>query len=175
MVSSLSLPTAPALIPRPRLAARAAHAGAAPDPRHELAFTPLSEASLAFFEARKIGPATLQRNRVLDSSPYRGSLGRCQLGIAFPYLRRGEVVGVKYRSPLEKTFWRTKGGESILYGLDDVTGAPEVILVEGEMDKLAMEEAGLAHCASVPAGAPDAVSKGGLPPPATDRACVSSV
>lgn len=33
-------------------------------------------------------------------------------------------------------------GPQVFYGLDDIVGAPEVIIVEGEMDKLALEEAG---------------------------------
>ena len=30
----------------------------------------------------------------------------------------------------------------MLYGLDDVVGQADIIIVEGEMDKLALEEAG---------------------------------
>nr|GMD94773.1 twinkle homolog protein, chloroplastic/mitochondrial [Ipomoea batatas] len=54
--------------------------------------------------------------------------------------------------------------EKILYGLDDITGASDIIIVEGEMDKLAMEEAGFRNCVSVPDGAPASVSKKDLPP-----------
>ncbi|KAL2473890.1 Twinkle-like protein [Forsythia ovata] len=44
--------------------------------------------------------------------------------------------------------------EKILYGLDDINGASDNIIVEGEMDKLAMEEAGFKNCVSVPDGSP---------------------
>jgi twinkle protein len=37
-----------------------------------------------------------------------------------------------------------------LYGLDDIIDSGLVIIVEGEMDKLAMEEAGYTNCVSVP-------------------------
>lgn len=39
-----------------------------------------------------------------------------------------------------------------------------LLQVEGEMDKLAMEEAGFRNCVSVPDGAPASVSKKDLPP-----------
>lgn len=42
----------------------------------------------------------------------------------------------------------------MLYGYDDVVNSPEVIIVEGEMDKLSLEEAGFQNVVSVPDGAP---------------------
>ncbi|KAL2524361.1 Primaseprotein [Abeliophyllum distichum] len=53
--------------------------------------------------------------------------------------------------------------EKILYGLDDIKGASDILIVEGEMDKLAMEEAGFKNCVSVPDGAPRKVSNKELP------------
>ncbi len=66
---------------------------------------------------------------------------------AFPYRRAGETVNVKYRS-LSKRFRQEKQAEKIFYGLDDVANSPEVIIVEGEMDKLALEQAGFRHVVS---------------------------
>jgi hypothetical protein len=43
--------------------------------------------------------------------------------------------------------------------------------VEGEMDKLAMEEAGFRNCVSVPDGAPPSVSPKELPP--NQEVCVN--
>lgn len=63
---------------------------------------------------------------------------------------------------------QTPGTERILYGVDDVKNAAEIIIVEGEMDKLALEEAGLHNVISVPDGAPRAVKEGELPPPEAD-------
>ena len=63
---------------------------------------------------------------------------------AFPYRRGGEIVNVKYRS-LSKRFRQEKQAEKVLYGLDDVVNSPEVIIVEGEMDKLALDQAGIRH------------------------------
>lgn len=53
--------------------------------------------------------------------------------IAFPYLRNGEVVNVKYRT-MDKSFRQVKGAEKILYGLDDIVGQDTIIIVEGEPD-----------------------------------------
>jgi twinkle protein len=53
-----------------------------------------------------------------------------------------------------------QGGEKTLFGLDDIADAEQVIIVEGEMDKLAMEQAGMRNCVSVPDGVPLAPSAG---------------
>ena len=74
-------------------------------------------------------------------------------GTAFPYYRNGELVNVKYRS-LDKEFSQVPKAEKVLFGVDDCKGASEIIIVEGEMDKLALEEAGFRHVVSVPDGAP---------------------
>lgn len=66
---------------------------------------------------------------------------------AFPFRRSGEIVNVKYRS-LSKRFRQEKQAEKILYGLDDVVNSPEIIIVEGEMDKLALDQAGFRHVVS---------------------------
>ena len=63
---------------------------------------------------------------------------------------------------------QVSGAEKVLYGLDDVRGAPEIVIVEGEMDKLALEEAGLRNVLSVPDGAPREVRAGDVPPPDAD-------
>ena len=60
------------------------------------------------------------------------------------------------------------GAEKILYGLDDIVGQSEVIIVEGEMDKLAMMEAGIKNVVSVPDGAPSRVKEGDIPPQEQD-------
>ena len=58
----------------------------------------------------------------------------------------------KYRDG-DKNFKLVKDAERIMYGLDDIMGCDEVIIVEGEMDKLSFYEAGFKNCVSVPNGA----------------------
>jgi twinkle protein len=63
---------------------------------------------------------------------------------------------------------QSKGTEKILYGLDDVTESDEIIFVEGEMDKLALFEAGFTNAVSVPDGAPIKAAEGDVPSPEQD-------
>ncbi|MFQ5443313.1 MAG: toprim domain-containing protein [Nitrospinales bacterium] len=51
-----------------------------------------------------------------------------------------------------------KGAEKVLYGLDDLN-AEMTVIVEGEMDKLALEVAEVPNAVSVPDGAPAAGTK----------------
>ncbi|KAJ0018808.1 hypothetical protein Pint_11361 [Pistacia integerrima] len=60
--------------------------------------------------------------------------------------------------------FQDKDTDKVFYGLDDIEGESDIIIVEGEMDKLSMEEAGFCNCVSVPNGAPTQVSTKDLPP-----------
>ena len=57
-----------------------------------------------------------------------------------------------------------KGAEKIFYGLDDIEGCQEIIICEGEIDKLSFEEAGFRNVISVPDGAPVKVKDGEVDP-----------
>ncbi|KAI3739387.1 hypothetical protein L2E82_29791 [Cichorium intybus] len=78
--------------------------------------------------------------------------------IAYTYRRKGELVNCKFRSITSRKFWQAKHGERILYGLDGIKEGNDIVIVEGEIDKLSMEEAGIMNCVSVPDGAPQQVS-----------------
>ena len=67
--------------------------------------------------------------------------------------------------PLPCVSGQVKGAEKILYGLDDIADADEITIVEGEIDKLSLCEAGIRNAVSVPDGAPAKVSREGVPPP----------
>jgi len=133
-----------------------------PNPKLE----PLEKAQIEWFASRGISEKTLERNRV-QFERNAWIAGAPTPAIAFPYFRNGELVNVKYRS-IEKRFTQVKGAEKILYGLDDVVGATDVIFVEGEIDKLSLEEAGFSNVVSVPDGAPRDVKEGALPDPEED-------
>ena len=104
-------------------------------------FEPLTPDVLAWFASRGIGEATLARNGVALETVWSPAHKEKRLSIAFPYTRNGEIVNVKYRTQ-DKHFTQVKGAEKSLYGLDDVAGRTDIIFVEGEMDKLSLEEAG---------------------------------
>ena len=108
---------------------------------------------ITWFADRGISKATLERNGIGYGPAYIPALQREAPAIQFPYRHHGEIVNTKFRT-LDKHFAQVKGAEKILYGLDDIRGASEIIIVEGEIDKLSLEEAGFRNVVSVPDGAP---------------------
>lgn len=108
----------------------------------------LTKAAIAWLAERGISKEVAERNAVY-SSERRG-----EVEVHFPYYRDGALVNVKHRK-LPKSFRMEAGAERILYGLDDCAPGEPLVIVEGELDKLAIEEAtGLLSVVSVPDGAP---------------------
>ncbi len=108
----------------------------------------LPDEVVKFFEKRKINEKVLKRNKIC----FKGN------EVLFPYFKNGEIVNIKYRT-LSKEFRQETGAEKVFYGLDDIKGKEEVIIVEGEIDKLSLEVAGLKNVVSVPDGAPSLNAK----------------
>jgi twinkle protein len=125
----------------------------------------VTPAILAWFAERGISEAVVRRNKIGAARAWLPGIGAEVDAIAFPYHRSGELVNVKFRGIESKAFAQVKGAEKILYGLDDIADSKTAIIVEGEIDKLALEEAGIRNAVSVPDGAPKAV-KSGAPDPA---------
>lgn len=102
--------------------------------------------------ARSIPAAVLRRNRISLQVVYMPQVEKHVRAICFPYYRGDEFINAKYRDR-EKNFRMEAGAERVLYGLNDID--PECcVIVEGEIDKLSVEVAGIASCVSVPDGAP---------------------
>lgn len=119
--------------------------------------TDLTEGIFSFFKKRGISREVLERNKVGAEMTYMPNEGKEVMSIAFPFYENGEVVNIKYRD-LNKNFKQVKDARKVFYGIDDVT-ENEMIVVEGEMDKLSLEMAGYTSCVSVPDGAPPANAK----------------
>lgn len=113
-------------------------------------------ALLKWFSARCIGGDVLRRNLVHLREIYMPQVEDRVKAICFPYYRGRELINAKYRDR-EKNFRMESGAERVLYGLNDL--AERTVIVEGEIDKLSLEVAGIAACVSVPDGAPDVKSK----------------
>lgn len=85
--------------------------------------------------------------------------------IVFPFMRRGAIVNEKYRGD-NKKFWQATGGLKCFYNSDVLTdpqlveGRAALVIVEGELDLLAVREAGNPFVVSVPDGAPPALKPG---------------
>jgi twinkle protein len=122
-----------------------------------VAATQAPDGTVAWFKTRGIDATVIERNRITKGSIYFPQVEEERDCILFPYFRGEEVVNVKYRSK-DKLFRMAAGAERILYGINDIN--PDVLVwVEGEIDKLSVEMAGLTSCVSVPDGAPAADSK----------------
>lgn len=97
-----------------------------------------------FLRKRGISRAVADRNGVVSSESQ----------LLFPFMRGGELVTVKSRGIDDKKFSLSKDSEKIPMGWDDAYGQPVVVIVEGELDKLAIEEAtGWEYVVSPPNGA----------------------
>lgn len=121
--------------------------------------TALPDKLLAWFEQRGITQGIIKRNLIGHTAAYFPQVEEERSCVAFPYLRGSEIINVKYRTH-DKLFRLAGGAERVLYGLNDI--GERLVWVEGEMDKLAVEQAGILSCVSVPDGAPavDAKSYG---------------
>ena len=71
--------------------------------------------------------------------------------IEFNYFIGDELVNVKYRDG-RKNFKLYKGAEKVFYNIDSIAGHSWCVVVEGEMDVLALHEAGIENAISVPNG-----------------------
>jgi len=80
--------------------------------------------------------------------------------IAFPYYENGKLVFVKYRKPEKYTgkgqkAWRESDTKPVFWGMDDCDPNHPLIIVEGELDALVLDEVGAYNVVSVPSGAED--------------------
>lgn len=111
-----------------------------------------SENILKWFKERGISEKTLIQNKISEGEEWMPQISKKTNTIQFNYFREGELINIKYRDG-KKNFKLVKDAEKILYGLDDIKNYDEVIIVEGEMDKLSFYEVGIKNCVSVPNGA----------------------
>ena len=118
--------------------------------------TSLPDSIVTWFAKRGISQPTLLRNQIGHGTAYFPQVEEERTCIMFPYLQGSECINIKYRTG-DKLFRLASGAQRILYGANDITGS--LVWVEGEIDKLSMEEAGFISCVSVPDGAPAPESK----------------
>ena len=113
-------------------------------------------AVLEFLASRGIPAEIAERNGIKAATVYMPQVEEHVTGVAFPYYRGDVLVNVKYRDKA-KNFRMETGAERILYGLNDI--GETCVIVEGEIDKLSVEVAGITSCVSVPDGAPTPTTK----------------
>jgi twinkle protein len=118
-------------------------------------FTGISDKMVKWLkESRGISQQTLIDCKVTEEKFYQPAKQKEVVNIVFNYFEGDKLVNKKYRSA-DKKFTQVSGAKKILYGINDIIGETEAYIVEGEFDKLAMWEAGIKNCVSVPNGAND--------------------
>ena len=95
---------------------------------------------------------TLDNLRVSEGKEWMPQTGQSENTIRFNYFMGDQLINIKYRDG-RKNFKLFKGAEKIFYNINSVVGYDSCIIVEGEMDVLALHEAGIKNAISVPNGA----------------------
>ena len=105
-----------------------------------------------WFMTRGISKRTLTDLKVTTGSEWMPQTQKAENVIEFNYFIGDELVNVKYRDG-RKNFKLYKGAEKVFYNIDSIAGHSWCVVVEGEMDVLALHEAGIENAISVPNGA----------------------
>ena len=112
----------------------------------------LSEAVVNWFTSRGISRSTLIDLKVTEGKEWMPQTQKEENTIKFNYFAGGELTNIKYRDG-RKNFKLVKGAEKVFYNIDSIVGFKYCVIVEGEMDVLALHEAGITNAISVPNGA----------------------
>jgi|TARA_B110000046_G_C13017251_1_gene409371 twinkle protein len=105
-----------------------------------------------WFKTRGISAKTLNDLKVTEGPEYMPQTNKSENVIKFNYFMGENLINVKYRDG-RKNFKLYKGAEKVFYNINSVVGYEYCIIVEGEMDVLALHEAGIHNVISVPNGA----------------------
>ena len=112
----------------------------------------LNSKVVQWFETRGISQKTLTDLQVGEGPEYMPQTGKSENTIWFNYLMGDQLINVKYRDG-RKNFKLYKGAEKVFYNINSIVGYDTCIITEGEMDVLALHEAGVKNAISVPNGA----------------------
>ena len=115
-------------------------------------FEPVVDKVAEWFKTRGISLASLRDLNVTTGEEYMPQTGKKENTIQFNYMIGDELINVKYRDA-RKNFKLYKGAEKIFYNINSIVGYDWCVIVEGEMDALALHEAGIKNVVSVPNGA----------------------
>ena len=115
-------------------------------------FEPVVDKVAEWFKTRGISLASLRDLNVTTGEEYMPQTGKKENTIQFNYMMGDELINIKYRDA-RKNFKLYKGAEKIFYNINSIVGYDWCVIVEGEMDALALHEAGVKNVVSVPNGA----------------------
>ena len=112
----------------------------------------ISQPVIKWFDSRGISKETLYELQVSDGKEFMPQTGKEENAIHFNYFVGDQLVNIKYRDA-KKNFKLYKGAEKVFYNINSIVGFEYCVIVEGEMDVLALHEAGITNAISVPNGA----------------------
>jgi twinkle protein len=112
----------------------------------------LSEQVIKWFDSRGISKNTLYELGVTEGPEFMPQTAKVENAIHFNYFIGDQLINIKYRDG-RKNFKLYKGAEKIFYNINSIVGYEYCVIVEGEMDVLALHEAGITNAISVPNGA----------------------
>lgn len=101
----------------------------------------LKEDIVKWFKNRGISESTLNRFLIYSKREWMPQTQKEENCICFPYFKDGELVNVKYRDG-RKGFKMHKDAELVFYNLNSVSDKKYCIITEGEIDCMAVYEAG---------------------------------
>ena len=112
----------------------------------------VSDKVIEWFKTRGISQQTLFDLRIDEGPEYMPQTGKTENVIKFNYFMGDQLINIKYRDG-RKNFKLYKGAEKVFYNINSIIGYEYCVIVEGEMDVLALHEAGIPNAISVPNGA----------------------
>ena len=118
----------------------------------EAKINPPTSKIVEWFKTRGISQQTLTDLRCGEGAEYMPQTGKTENTIQFNYIMGDQLINVKYRDG-RKNFKLYKGAEKVFYNINSIIGYKECVITEGEMDVLALHEAGIKNAISVPNGA----------------------
>ena len=107
---------------------------------------------IEWFKTRGISQETLRDLNVSEGPEFMPQTGKTENVIKFNYMMGDQLINIKYRDG-RKNFKLYKGAEKVFYNINNIVGYDHCVIVEGEMDVLALYEAGISNAISVPNGA----------------------
>ena len=113
---------------------------------------PIGTKVVEWFKTRGISQKTLTDLNVGEGPEFMPQTGKTENVIKFNYMMGHQLINIKYRDG-RKNFKLFKGAEKVIYNINSIIGFDTCVLVEGEMDVLALHEAGVTNAISVPNGA----------------------
>ena len=105
-----------------------------------------------WFKTRGISQKTLADCNVSEGPEFMPQTGKTENTIKFNYLMGEDLINIKYRDG-RKNFKLYKGAEKVFYNINSIVGYDSCVITEGEIDVLALHEAGIKNSISVPNGA----------------------